>query len=354
MTRLAAWNRRAPHVAALLSTVLWALPGHAQTPSDPATARALFAEGRRLMNEKRYAEACPKFEESLRLDQGMGTQFNLAFCWEQLGKTASAWALYLDVAAAARAARQSQRELAARERAAALEPRLARLSVNVHEPAEGMEVTRDGIAIGPAAWGTAVPVDPGTHVIAASAPGKRTWSKEVRVPDEPLRLSVDVPALEDERVSPPVASAPAVATPATESGLSPRAAEMPRDSSSGSSGQRVAAWVLGGVGLAAVGVGTYFSLEFLSERDSANGICPNFPAEDCTPEETTRYYEHLGNAEDARTALYVSFAVAGGALLTSTILFLTDDGNDERAHNDVQLVPVLGDSQVGAVVSGRF
>jgi len=31
----------------------------------------------------------------------MGTQFNLAHCWEMGGRTASAWGLFLDVAAAA-------------------------------------------------------------------------------------------------------------------------------------------------------------------------------------------------------------------------------------------------------------
>ena len=65
----------------------------AQAQSDSAAARALFAEGRNLMADERYAEACPKFEESLRLDHGMGTQFNLAHCWEKLGRTASAWSM---------------------------------------------------------------------------------------------------------------------------------------------------------------------------------------------------------------------------------------------------------------------
>src|SRR5688572_17830814 len=81
-------------LAALLNGSL-VRPAQAQSSSDSATARALFAEGRKLMGEKKYEDACPKFEESLRLDHGMGTQFNLAFCWEQLGRTASAWATFL-------------------------------------------------------------------------------------------------------------------------------------------------------------------------------------------------------------------------------------------------------------------
>src|SRR5688572_9040069 len=164
---------------------------YAQGSTDSAAARALFAEGRQLVAEKRFEEACPKFEESLRLDHGMGTQFNLAFCWEQLGRTASAWALFLDVAAAARAGNQPQRESAARERASALESKLSRLTINVAVPSEGMEITRDGVPVGKASWGIAVPIDPGTHTLKASAPGKEPWSEEITVASSAARVSVD-------------------------------------------------------------------------------------------------------------------------------------------------------------------
>jgi tetratricopeptide (TPR) repeat protein len=103
--------------------LLPARPALAQS-SDAAAARAMFEEGRKLVKAGKYAEACPKFEESLKLDRGVGTQFNLADCWERLGRTASAWALFLDVAAVTKAAGQADRERAARDRAAALEPKL--------------------------------------------------------------------------------------------------------------------------------------------------------------------------------------------------------------------------------------
>src|SRR4051794_32728475 len=78
--------------------------------SDEAGARALFAEGRKLVDAGNYPAACIKFQDSFRLDPGVGTNFNLADCLERIGRTASAWAHFLDVAAATRAAGQVERE----------------------------------------------------------------------------------------------------------------------------------------------------------------------------------------------------------------------------------------------------
>jgi hypothetical protein len=318
--------------------------------SDPATARALFAEGRKLMGEKKYEDACPKFEESLRLDHGMGTQFNLAFCWEQLGRTASAWATFLDVAAAARAAGQSEREAAARDRAAALEPKLSRLTIKVPAPVESLEVTRDDVAVGRAAWGSAVPVDPGTHTLKASAPGKKSWQQQVSVAGG-ARVSVDVPKLEDA----PVAVAAAVTEPEP---ARSRSDERPRDSEpardEGVDGTRVAAWVIGGVGVVGLGVGTFFALKFQSERDEYNGLCTVMGScADPADPETIAFYDHKDKALSARTGVYVSFGVAGAALVTSTILFISS--GQSRDRGDISVAPLLGgDDGWGASLSGRF
>ena len=76
-------------------------PRSQQQAEDKAAAQVLFDEGRTLMDAERYGEACPKFAESLRLDAALGTQLNLARCYQLVGKTASAWILYLEAAALA-------------------------------------------------------------------------------------------------------------------------------------------------------------------------------------------------------------------------------------------------------------
>ena len=185
---------RAAWIAAvLLVASTW--PGFARGADDEAASRALFAEARRLVAAGDYVHACPKFEDSYRLDPGIGTSYNLADCFAHVGRTASAWARFLDVAAATKAAGQTDREALARARAQALEPQLSRLTVVVSQPVDGLVVKRDATIVGEAAWGVAVPVDPGPHTIEATAPNRKSWSSTMEVPAGAGSVSIEVPPL---------------------------------------------------------------------------------------------------------------------------------------------------------------
>ena len=159
----------------------------AQGSSDLAAAQGLFDAAKQLVAQGKLAEACPKFLASFRFDPKPGTMVNLADCYEKNGQTASAWARYLEAATLAQRAGQAEREQYAKEHAAALEPKVARLSIAA-AAAPGLEVLRDG-KIDAAILGTPVPVDPGKHLIEARAPGKKTWSKDGRRPRRPRRAS---------------------------------------------------------------------------------------------------------------------------------------------------------------------
>ena len=107
---------------ALLTPLTASRVAHAQNASSQAAAQALFDEARSLMNAGKFAEACPKFAESERLDPGAGTLLNLANCYEKGGQTASAWVTFKDAAAAADVKHRTDWSQRARERATALEP----------------------------------------------------------------------------------------------------------------------------------------------------------------------------------------------------------------------------------------
>src|SRR4029078_12457123 len=77
---------------------------------DAAAAQALFDQARQLVSEVKCSEACPKFEESQRLDPGSGTLLNLADCYERQGKLATAWTKFLEAASAGETAGKTDRE----------------------------------------------------------------------------------------------------------------------------------------------------------------------------------------------------------------------------------------------------
>ena len=69
-------------------------------------ALAIFNNAQELASQGKYEEACPKFEEVLKLEpKAIGTQLQLADCYDHVGRFASAWTTYTlagDAAAARR------------------------------------------------------------------------------------------------------------------------------------------------------------------------------------------------------------------------------------------------------------
>lgn len=165
-----------PSIRPFLVALALFIPAAASAETSAASAHSLFLDARAAMEKGDYEAACPKLEESMRLDPAVGTQLNLADCYERVGKVGSAWAGFLDAASMAKSSHQADREKLARARAKALEPRLPKLLIDADASAEpGMEVLRDGMSVGSASWNTAIVVDPGSHDVVASAPGKMSW-----------------------------------------------------------------------------------------------------------------------------------------------------------------------------------
>lgn len=198
--------RRHPRFVVVLAALgLAGSPGVATAqsaePAAPrnAAAEELFDQGRALLDEGRYAEACPKLAESQRLDPSAGTLLNLADCFDKSGQTASAWVTFKEAARASADRRRPDWERLAQRRAAALEPRLSRLVVEVAPGSriDGLSVLVDQLHIAPALYETPIPFDPGPHVVTAEAPGHKPWRTELSLAQADRR-SVSVPRLESE------------------------------------------------------------------------------------------------------------------------------------------------------------
>lgn len=314
---------------------------HAQSSSN-SIAEQLFNQARDLAKANQWAEACPKFEASLRYDPALGTRLNLATCYEHIDKLASAWSLYRESIDIAKKAGDPKRRAYAQSQATALEPRLAKLTIAA--PAKlpaGLVVTRDGTQIEPGALGIALYVDAGTHEIAASAPGFEAFAQPVTIIDGKAE-TIMIPTL-------PAKPVQAAVTDSSTSGpkhhVEPAkpAAPPPRT-------RMYAALGLGAAGVAAVAVSLVFGGKASSTYKDAKALCGADLA--CSPADYPRGTQLVHDARSSATTSTVLVIAGGAAIAAGAIVFLTAPRAPERAV--ARIVPVVHDRGAGLAITGGF
>jgi hypothetical protein len=286
--------------ALLLLLVLGGSPSLAQA-RDPVAAEALFNEGRALSEKGDDAGACAKFEESLRLDAASGTLLNLANCEEKLGELADAWMHWQQAAAALPDG--DERIAIAKERLAALEKRVPRLAIALGPDAPGgARIERDGTELRAASLDVPLPVNPGRHRIVVRAAGHADRSYEVTIAEgKQERLVVTV--------GPKVAGSAATAGTAV--------APDPDSRSS------LPGWILGGVGVAGIGVAVTTGIMLGNKRDTVEDECDK-ASRLCNP-------EGVDAAESGRTLLTINTVawVVGVAGVASGTYFILTSGKSK-------------------------
>lgn len=322
---------------------------------EKATAEAVFQEGMSLIKKGNFADACPKFEMSQRVEPAVGTMLYLAECYEKTNRTASAWALFQEAASLAETQKQFERQKTAEARAARLQPRLAWLVIDVPKDAlvPGLQIHRNGVPVSPELSGTATPVDPGEVVIDASAPGRLPYSTTVKVAAK-ARVSVPIPVLQaSPEAAPTAVAAPVVAQPESVAPAPvpppPTQNPAPPPSSSLAPVQAEHAspipWIVGGVGVAALGVGTVFGLKAISNANDARDTCPKNICNDA---------QGPVAADDAHTQATisnVSFVLGGVALATGVVLYFV---LPTKHGTQVGLAPMVDQSSAGLSLHGKL
>jgi hypothetical protein len=270
-------------------------PPKDEPPKDTPLAEQLFREGKQLMADGKVDEACPKFAESQRLDPSGGTLMNLARCHRAQKRWATAYAEYSDAYDAAKREQREERVKEAKAQLDELEPLVIHVLVVV--PPEvaalpGFALTRNGVPLGPASWGTVQPVDPGAVSLDATATGYKPFHTEVVVDQPGASVNLSVPMLERApiptvpwRAPPPIAPPPATGMPAT----------------------RIAGIVVTSTGALGMILGAVAGGIALDKQSKADAICP----ETVCPEEAV---DLNGDAHIAAT--FANVGVFGGLAVT--------------------------------------
>jgi len=301
MIRFVSVTLRAAALAACLGLVL---PARADTPSADA-AQGLFDEAKALLGAGRASEACPKFEESQRLDPALGTSLNLADCYEKEGRLGVAWLTFRDAAAQARSGGHLDAAEVAEERGRDLAARLPKLVIDVRgaERTPGLSLQRNGSAVRREDFGQPVPAEPGTHHVLASAPGRESWVGSVVIGEAPNTTYIEVPEL---------ASLVRTHTPVPVEQSRPKRWDA----------RRTAALAVGGVGLAGVVVGSVYGFTSIARGNDADEFCDG-PR--CRNPKGVRL---RSDAQDAGTIATVAFAVGVLGAAGGTFLWLSAPASD--------------------------
>jgi len=309
---------RATGAVALVIAALAAAPARGAEPTtgERAIAESLYDRARRQMDEGQVTAACDSFAESQRLDPGTGTLLNLASCHETAGKLATAWVEFREAIAALRHDKRTDRLRYALDHVAAIEPRLAYVTISVPESAQGHApvVTLDGRVLGPAAWGVEVPLDAGWHEVVAQFDTGGPWRATIKVRDG-QRRRLDIPS-QVEMAGVRIVDVDD-GVPVSSERASPRFSPPPPNDSSelaaegGASrpGSRVVGLVAGGAGILALGAGAYAGWRARDLWRQRNQACP---MDTCT-EEGARMGARAQSAATVATWTVVGGVAALGA-----------------------------------------
>jgi hypothetical protein len=338
MTR--AWARAAV-VASLAVTTAWSSSAIAQPLDKDADAERLFREGQKLMEDRRYGEACPKFEAAYRKDQQLGTLLNLAYCHKEQGAIWQAWLEFKEAEVKAIELKRTDRKDFARQRMAELEKQLGKVVVEVQQRVELTEVLVEDRRVPEAEKGQTFAVETGQRKFIFRAKGKKQAVQLVTINKSATPQRVSVPEMGDQPKE-----APPPPPDSTRSSDEPKAAPAVAAPQPDGSTQRVAGLAIAGVGLVGIGIGSVTGLMTFSNPCKTGAPCSD---------------DERASGRLTSTVSNISF-VAGAVLFAGGLLtfFLAPSAkatargqmNVQHAERPVRLFPELGAGWAG--VRGVF
>ncbi len=296
----------------------------AQSAADADRAEKLFTEASALAAAGKYAEACPMLEESQHLDGGLGTQYNLALCFEKLGKLGSAWRNYRGVARLAHQTGKTGREEVALQKMEQLRRQVPHLAITARDPDVTLKV--DGDRVDRDAWGFYA-VDPGEHVVEATAPAKQPW--KLRLTVEGARSGGE--GTETTLVVPPLQAAAGETRVVTVT----KETTNPR---------RTLGLVIGSVGIVGLGAGLVTGIALLNDKsiadDRCRPVCGDPSARDAVATGKTLIPINV-----------IAWGVGIAGVAAGAFLLLTSHSTRKTTAS---VAPLLGPDFGGASVTGRF
>jgi hypothetical protein len=323
----------------LAIVAILAIAGSAHA-DDKNKADKLFKEGKKLLDQKRYSDACAAFEQSAQLDPGIGVQLNIGLCYEEWGKLALAWRAFTKAEQMASDSKDS-RLARIHERVQGLDAQVPRLTVHVPAGAdvEALAIQLDGKPLDADKIGKQQLVDPGPHQVEYIVDGKHK-SKVIPVErgaNAEITLDAPVTAVKKKKPVEPKRGG-------DKGGGGDRTPPAP------GSIQRLAAYGTAGAGVVLVGISIGVAVAAKSSyatalRDHCMGSTSM-----CDSTGLSETHAARSHANVATGLFVVGLAAVGGGVA----LYLLAPRAKRPSEHALYLAPSLGDGGGGVVFGGRY
>ncbi len=322
---------------------------HAQSDADRATARSLGQDGQQALDNKDFATAEDRFRRADKMVHAPTLMLGLARALSAEGKFVEAQEAYNRIVRdglAPNAPDAFKRALDdAKKEVDAVSAKVGAVVITV-KAAGGTDipdpqVILDEHPINSASLGVRRAVDPGAHVLRASAEGYKPAEVKFTVVQG---ASIDEPLMLEKDLTVPVAASPtAPPVPVSASTLAASDTGAP---GSPSKARKILPWVAFGVGGAGLVVGGLTGILAMGKHSTLSTNCPSG---NCGTDQQSALdsYHTLG------TVSTIGFIVAGVGGAAGAVLLLTQPKGDSAAPAaaGLRIVPVVGLGSLGAAGS---
>lgn len=268
--------------------VLCLAPGSSHAdPGAKAEARQHHNLGLASMKHKAYGEAIAELNQAYDLGHDFAVLYDIGQAYIAMEQPVFAVKMLKKYLAEGGKQVSGSRRKEVEATLATQQWRIA--SVTIRAAVDGVVLRVDGLAVGKTPLPASLELGAGPHFLSASAEGYRTWNQplelscgEKRDLDIRLELSEAAPAA-PVAVSPLPAAPAAVTVPSpVPSPAPPLLADITAPSSAPSSApasagfptRKIVAYALGGVGIAALAVGSAYGVAALTNRRDSDAACP--------------------------------------------------------------------------------
>jgi len=302
-----------------------------------AEAAKLLADGRAALARRGQLDrACEILAKSYALRRRGDTLLNLAECHRRQGKTATAWREFDEAIRFAMAVEFPEAIAAAATMRDQLAESLSELIVEIDPKSAPPDLTviLDGKKLPTPQWNEVLYVDPGVHAVTATAPGYEPFATQGEVPPKGgstvLRITlVQLPPK-------PSAAPPQPAAKPPPKRVAPAPAETP-----------IWPFVVGGAGLAAMGVSAVFLVDSRSAGAELDNDCGGRERQSCPGD----YDIASPRGRELRGfGLFVGLGIAGLGATTAGVLGLML--SKPSADDKIAVTPWVGPGVGGVTVRG--